>query len=136
MALSTAKMDSFTRDFAERLQERGFTVSKVQSADAQKLIINTDFAVKISAKDSVSKDIFGNDNYAFTPHDVEVHIDTANASHAELTEIMMELGSWGFALNIKEDTNAPDDSQVADANFDAVADNIKEHRLKWPTRGA
>jgi hypothetical protein len=130
LMLSTAKSEAVVRDLKEALEKRGFSVEESQLAKGRKLTIDTDKAsIQIEAKDAVSKDVFGNDLDAFTPHEVKfAAIDAATA--VEVAKIMMDLGKIGFALKLGNGA----DLAAAEAAADAAAE--ERHSSQWPTKGA
>lgn len=130
--LSTAKSEAVARDLKEALEKRGFAVEESQLAKGKKLSIDSDkMTIRIEAKDAVSKDVFGNDLDAFTPHEVKFAIDsTGGASHVEVAKVMIDLGKQGFALKIGEGA----DIAAAEAAADAAEE--ERHAAQWPTKGA
>lgn len=130
--LSTAKSEAVARDLKEALEKRGFAVEESQLAKGRKLSIDSDkMTIRIEAKDAVSKDVFGNDLDAFTPHEVKFAIDsTGGASHVEVAKVMIDLGKQGFALKIGEGA----DIAAAEAAADAAEE--ERHAAQWPTKGA
>lgn len=129
--LSTAKSEAVARDLKEALEKRGFTVVESALAKGRKLSIDSDkMTIRIEAKDAVSKDIFGNDLDAFTPHEVKLAIDNDAASHTEVAKVQMDLAKIGFGLKIGEDA----DIAVAETNADAAAE--ERYSSQWPTKGA
>jgi len=129
--LSTAKAEAVARNLKEALEKRGFSVVESKTAKGRALSIDSDkMTIRMDAKDAVSKDIFGNDNDAFSPHEVKLAIDDATASLSEVAKVMMDLGKQGFALKIGEGTG-----KVA---AEAAADAAEElaHNVHWPTKGA
>jgi hypothetical protein len=129
--LSTAKAEAVARDLGEQLKLRGFEVLEQALPKGKKLTLNSNqLSIRIEAKDAVSKDIFGNDLDAFTPHDVKVAINTAAASHKNAAIAVMALSKVGFDLKIGEGNSL--------ANAEAAADNadVTRNAVKWPTRGA
>jgi hypothetical protein len=129
--LSTAKSEAVARDLKEALEKRGFSVEESQLAKGKALSIDSDkMTIRIEAKDAVSKDVFGNDLDAFTPHEVKLAIDDATASLSEVAKVMMDLGKQGFALKIGEGTG----KAAAEAAADAAEE--ERHTAQWPTKGA
>ena len=130
--LSTAKSEAVARDLKEALEKRGFSVVESAIAKGRALSIDSDkMTLRIEAKDAVSKDVFGNDLDAFTPHVVKLAIDNhAGATHTEVAKAMMEIAKVGFAIKIGEGA----DKAAAEAAADAAAE--ERHNVHWPTRGA
>jgi hypothetical protein len=128
--LSTAKSEAVARDLKEALEKRGFAVEESQLAKGRKLTIDaTKASIRIEAKDAVSKDVFGNDLDAFTPHEVKfAAIDAATA--VEVAKIMMDLGKIGFGLKLGNGA----DLAAAEAAADAAEE--ERHSSQWPTKGA
>jgi hypothetical protein len=128
--LSTAKSEAVARDLKEALEKRGFSVEESQLAKGRKLTIDTDkMSISIKAKDAVSKDVFGNDLDAFTPHVCELAIDDG-ASSTEVAKVMIDLAKVGFALKIGEGAD------LAAAEVAAAAADEERHSAQWPTKGA
>lgn len=128
--LSTAKSHSVARDLKEALEKRGFAVEESQLAKGKKLTIDTDkMSIQIQAKDAVSKDVFGNDLDAFTPHECLFAIDDA-ATSTEVAKVMIDLAKIGFALKIGEGAD------LAAAEAAAAAADEERHSAQWPTKGA
>jgi len=130
--LSTAQSEAKARELKEDLEKRGFAVVESKLAKGRKLSIDSDkMTIRIEAKDMVSKDVFGNDLDAFTPHEVKLAIDsTGGATHVEVAKAMMSLGKQGFALKIGEGA----DIAAAEAAADAAAE--ERYNVHWPTKGA
>jgi tRNA U34 5-carboxymethylaminomethyl modifying enzyme MnmG/GidA len=130
MAKSTAKAEAVSRDLKDRLESRGFTVAESKTATGwPRLDIDTDQAsIEIEAADAVSKDIFGNDNKAFAPHEARLASVTAQ-SKADLTKIELELAKVGIDKTIlKEGAN------LAAAEATAGEEIIWD--VRWPTKGS
>lgn len=130
--LSTAKSEAVARDLKEALEKRGFSVEESQIAKGKALSIDSDkMTIRIQAKDAVSKDVFGNDLDAFTPHVVKLAIDNdGGATHVQVAKVMMELVKHGFALKIGEGAS----KAAAEAAADAAEE--ERHSAQWPTKGA
>ena len=128
--LSTAKAEAVVRDLKQALEKRGFSVVESQLAKGKKLAIDADMSIRIEAKDAVSKDVFGNDLDAFTPHDCKFAIDNAVASHEDVAKVMIDLGKIGFAIKIGEAGTL--------GAAETAADSAEEqrHNQNWPTKGA
>jgi hypothetical protein len=130
--LSTAKSEAVARDLKETLEKRGFAVEESALAKGRKLTIDTDkMSIRIEAQDAVSKDVFGNDLDAFTPHECKLAIDSdAGATHSEVAKVMIDLGKFGFDLKIGEGA----DLATAEAAADAA--EAERHSVAWPKKGA
>jgi hypothetical protein len=129
--LSTAKAEAVARDLKSSLERRGFSVEESKEPKGRKLTIDaTKMSIRIEAKDAVSKDVFGNDLDAFTPHEVKLAIASGAATHSEVAKAMIDIAKAGFALKIGE--------AAALAGAEAAADTAEEerHNTAWPTKGA
>jgi len=151
---SLAKADATLRDLAEVLKRRFDgsatidTVRELRDSDGWPMLICSDggtetagnpvIGVRVKSYDAVSKDVFGNDLDAFTPHHCEIayELDTGNPepSALDLTEVTAELAKRGFALEIKEiaDGTAVDATSMSAKE----ADRVIEVQDEWPTKGA
>ena len=129
--LSTAKAEAVGRDLKEALEKRGFSVVESSLAKGRKLAIDSGMSIRIEAKDGVSKDIFGNANDAFTPHECKLAIQNDQATSVEVAKVMMDLGKIGFGLKIAEHATVL-------ATAETAADSADElrHNSQWPTKGA
>jgi hypothetical protein len=129
--LSKAKAEASARSLKESLEKRGFSVVESNLPKGKKLTINTDQAsIRIEAQDAVSKDIFGNDLDAFTPHDAKLAINNATASHSDIAKIMIDLAKIGFDLKIA------DDATLGAAETAADSAEANRNNIMWPTKGA
>lgn len=130
MAKSTAKAEALARELKERLEFRGFAVAESKDAEGYpKLTLDTDEAsIKIEQIDSVSKDVFGLDNKAYTPH----HLSFASRDDAmdslKVSKIVAEIGKIGIAVIVK--THATDL-----ATAEAAAGEKLEFDVRWATKG-
>jgi len=130
MALSTAKAEATARDLKEVLEKRGFAVVESAVAKGRRLAIDDDMSIEILAQDGVSKDIFGNSNDSFSPHEVQFAIDTAVATHLEVAKVMVSLGKYGFDLKIGEGAT------LGAAQLAAADAEVTRYSLGWPTKSA
>lgn len=150
---SLAKAEATIRELKTRLEMRfkgSATIDTVrQDKDAQgwPCLICSDggnesagqpvIGIRISANDAVSKDVFGNDLVAFTPHtlDLAYELDSTEGepSRRDLIKAMAEVGKLGFKIAVKE---IADGTAVTPANIAAaaVADSL-EADVQWPTKG-
>ena len=129
--LSTAKAEAVARDLKDRLEKRGFSVVESIEAKGRKLTIDTDaMSIRIEAKDGVSKDIFGNDNDAFTPHEVKLAIKDGTAFE-DVVKAMFDIGKHGFAIKVGTGAALVANAEVAADTADEIA-----HNVAWPTKGA
>jgi hypothetical protein len=136
MSLSTAKAEATARDLKEDLEKRGFTVVESQLTDAvdgkdgRRLAIDSDMSIEITAEDAISKDIFGNALKSFTPHNVELAIDNAVATHTEVAKVMLSLSKFGFDIKIGEGAN------LGAAETAAGTAEAERNNVRWPKKGA
>jgi hypothetical protein len=128
--LSTAKAEAVSRDLKQALEKRGFSVVESQIAKGKQLAVDSGISIRIVAKDAVSKDVFGNDLDAFTPHVCKLAIDNVVASHSDVAKVMIDLGKIGFAIQIGEAATL--------AAAETASDSAEEqrHNQMWPTKGA
>jgi len=152
---SLAKADATLRDLAEVLKRRVSgsasidTVREARDSDGWPMLILSDggaeaagdavIAIRMKAVDAVSKDVFGNDLVAFTPHSMEVAYELdANGkptpANADVAEAIVEAAKKGVKIEIKEIANT---TAVSAASMDA-ASPVKEIEVQdeWPTKGA
>ncbi len=125
---STAKAEAWLRDLKEKLELRGLTVVESKDSNAwPELTINTDQAyIQVSAIDAVSKDVFGNDNTAFAPHELIFAIDEA-IDLVVLAKLYVELGKLGIKLIVKSGADL--------ATAKAAAGDAIEFDIQWPKKG-
>jgi hypothetical protein len=99
---SVAKAEAWMRDLKEKLEFRGFTV--VESKDSNgwpKLTLDTDEAsLKIVAEDAVSKDAFGNDLIAATPHKIYFASRDDAMTTLKVSKIQSEVIKLGINIMI------------------------------------
>lgn len=92
--------------------------------------------IRIKQVDAVSKDIFGNDLKAYTPHTCEIayELDTTEAepSRLDLIMVMFEVAKTGIKVEVKEVADA---TAVTAASVDATATAQELDWLRWPTKG-
>jgi hypothetical protein len=130
--LSTAKAEAVSRDLKQALEKRGQIVVESALPKGRKLTINGNhFSIRIEAMDAVSKDVFGNDLDAFTPHEVKFSINQDVVLFKDTIKIMMELGKIGFGLKVGSVTGG-----LAAAEADADAATVEPYNVSWPTKGA
>ena len=132
MAKSTAQAEAQLRDLKDRLELRGFSVAESKDSNGwPKLTLNTDEAsIRMEAADAVSKDVFGNDLKAFTPHYIDfASRDDASNATVKRAEIMTELAKTGIEKVIVK-THA-DTLATAEA---ATGDEVR-FDVRWPTKG-
>lgn len=91
--------------------------------------------IRISNVDMVSKDIFGNQTYAYAPHLLELAYELngsdSQPSHADIAKAEYESFKAGCRVQIKE---IADGTAVTAANVDAAAAIADLENLYWPTK--
>jgi hypothetical protein len=129
MAKSTAKAEALARDLKDRLELRGFTVAEEKIAGGwPRLVIDTDQAsVEIEGTDAVSKDVFGNTNLSFAPHDARFASADAQ-SKQDFSKIYTEIAKTGI-----EKTTVKNGATLAAAEATAGEEVIAD--VRWPTKG-
>jgi hypothetical protein len=94
-------------------------------------------ALRISAVNAVSKDVFGNDLIAFAPHALEIAYeltasDNPIPSDKDLLTAEYEAIKTGVKIQLKELANG---TAVTEANINAAAVALELDELYWPTKG-
>jgi hypothetical protein len=120
---SVKKAETLARDLKDRLQFRGFVITESRDGDGFP-ILSTDknLTIAIRAVDMVSKDIFGNASFAFTPHVATIsYASTSAPTVASILAATLEVGKMGMKITLTE-TVAPSSQ---DFEFDVI----------WPTKG-
>jgi hypothetical protein len=93
-------------------------------------------AIRISAQDAVSKDVFGNALTAFAPHTIELAyeqaIGAAVPAAADLILAMVEIAKIGMKLKVEEIAAG---TAVTEASMNAAhaADFSFESEVVWPS---
>lgn len=145
---STAKSDATLRDLADKLRLRfpTKTVREARDANAWPMLFvsatgseaagQSVIAIRMSAVDAVSKDVFGNTLIAFAPHIVEVAYELTAAdnpipSDADLFKVEYEVFKIGARTQLKEIANA---TAVTATSMDAAAVAADVEDLNWPTK--
>lgn len=149
---SVAKAEALSRDLASKLAKRFAgsatidTVRQAKDANGWPMLFLSDggtetasnavIAIRISAVDAVSKDVFGNALVAFAPHVLEVayELTAANNPIPIDTDILVaefEAIRTGVAIQLKEIANG---SAVTEANMNSAAIAIELDDLYWPTK--
>lgn len=145
---STAKAEASLRDLADKLKLRFPTKTIRQARDANAwpmLFISPAgneaagqqvIAIRMSAVDAVSKDVFGNALVAFAPHIVEIAYELTAADNpiptdADLFKVQYEAFKIGARTQLKEIANG---TAVTAANMDAAAVAADVEDLNWPTK--
>lgn len=76
------------------------------------------FGIRCKAINAVSKDVFGNDLYANTPHNVEMAWENGAVTVLQMAAVQYECDQLGMALQMKQIATS---TAVTAANMDAVA---------------
>jgi hypothetical protein len=127
---SIAKADAWSRDLKEKLQLRGFAISESRDSNGwPKLTIDTDQAsIRIVANDAVSKDIFGNDLVAFTPHKCYFASRNDAMSTLIVSKILAEIGKLGLRMVVQTDATVL-------ATAEAAAGDEIAYDIQYPVSG-
>ena len=155
MIKSTAQAEAKLRDLAERLARKLAgsatidTVRQAKDSDGWPMLFLSDggtetagsavIAIRMKAIDAVSKDVFGNAQLAYTPHNMEIAYELDANSKPEpeqkdLAQVVAECAKTGVKLEIKEIADA---TAVSAASMDAAAAVVEiENQDEWPTKGA
>lgn len=93
-------------------------------------------AIRISAVDAVSKDIFGNATSAYAPHNLELAYELTAADNpiptdVSLLQIVWEATKTGIKMQVKEIANA---TAVTEASMNAAAVAVEMDELYWPLK--
>lgn len=130
MAKSTAVSEAQARELKDKLERRGFVVAESKTAEGYaKLTLNTDEAsITIEQEDAVSKDVFGNDLKAFTPHKLSFASRNDAMDSLKVAKIMIEIGKVGMKTIVK--THA-----TVLATAEAAAGEAIEFSDRWATKG-
>lgn len=146
---STAKANAWVRNLKNIIGLRlgsSYSIREAQDANQWPMLFisqgneaasNPVVAIRISAVDAVSKDIFGNSLVAFAPHLCEVGYEL-NATGkpifdcVKLANIYAELFKLGIIQRIKEIANT---TAVTESSLNAVAGSDVEFDIYWPTKG-
>lgn len=152
---SLAKADATLRDLKEVLERRFEgsatidTVRELRDANGWPMLICSDggaegngnpvIAIRMKSFDAVSKDVFGNDLDAFTPHTLELAYELDANSKPEpaatdFADVLAESAKRGVLIQIKEIADGTDVDEAA-LDAAAVAKEI-EVQDEWPTKGA
>jgi hypothetical protein len=150
---STAKAIALARDLADKLAKRYapgaaglnsvrqafdaqgwpmiFCSHNGNEAEAQPVL-----AIRIRNVDAVSKDIFGNQTFAYAPHIIETAYELASAncpepSLADVAIAEFESIKTGCRWQLKEIANG---TAVSEASMNAASANQDLEELYWPTK--
>ena len=153
MVKSIAKSSAWIRDLKEKLEFRFEdsatidTISEAKDANGfSYLMLSLAGAVaagdevifiRILGQDAVSKDVFGNDNYSFTPHVMEFAYELDGAvpepKQLDIFRAIQESLKLGIKVQIKE---VADGTAVTPANVSAAAVALEiEPEIQWPQKG-
>ena len=130
MAKSTAVSEAKIRELKDQLQFRGFSVAESKTAEGYaKITLNTDEAsIWVEQQDAVSKDVFGNDSKAFTPHKMNFASRDNAMNSLKVAQILTELAKHGMKINVK--THA-----TALATAEAAAGTDIQYNVRWQDKG-
>jgi hypothetical protein len=145
--ISTAKAEALSRNLSERLNFRfkASGLSCVASkdtngfpclllADATPATGEKAIFMRFIQADMVSKDIFGNSTYAYTPHIFQFCTETGSAlAREDIAVFMLEIGKIGILTEVYERANG-----AVPAVGDLVSGNLKgsfEYDVLAPTKG-
>lgn len=149
---SAAKAQALVRDLADKLAKRyagnsGLNSLRVANdsngwpmifishdgneAEGQPVVL-----IRIKNVDAVSKDIFGNQTYAYAPHTLELAYELAAANQpfpslADLAAAEFESIKTGCRYQLKEIANG---TAVSEASINAASPNADLEDLYWPTK--
>jgi len=128
MAKSTAVSEAKIRELKDQLQFRGFSVEESKTAEGYaKIALNTDEAsITVEQIDAVSKDVFGNDLKAFTPHKMTIAV-TDGQSASDVSKIIIEAGKHGMKIVLKEGATL--------AAAEASDGEVVEYSIRWKSKG-
>jgi len=141
--LLNARLKGQTAAHALNTISQGFTVDANGASWPYALISNaTDGTaadapvvyIQVSNVDMVSKDIFGNQTYAYAPHILQLGYDPAATNAVALADLLtceFESIKSGVRLQVKTVTAH---AQVNAANVNAAAPAADLDQLYWPTK--
>ena len=146
---STAKAIALCRDLADLLAKRPMALNTIRQAfDANNwpyLVLSVGgneaegqpvVLIRISNVDMVSKDIFGNQTYAYAPHILELAYELTSGgapevARADLLTCEFESIKTGVRVQLKEIANG---TAVTAASVSAAAPVADLDQLYWPTK--
>jgi hypothetical protein len=107
MAKSTAVSEAKARELKDQLEFKGFSVSESKTAEGYaKLTLNTDEAsLWVEQEDAISKDVFGNDLLAFTPHKLIFASRNDAMTTLKTAQIMTEIAKHGIKIELRTDAD-------------------------------
>jgi hypothetical protein len=149
-----AKAEALSRELKERLEirtkgaaaGRTDTVREARDSEGYPALFLSDngteaagspvLAIRIKQIDMVSKDVFGNDSKAYSPHVCEFAYEL-DATEAEPDRKDIELAMWelariGVKVQVKE---IADGTAVSFASMDAASAAQELDDLRWPNKG-
>ena len=152
---STAKASALMRDMADKLSVRlKYSHSNIDtvrpaidangwpmlfmSVAANEAEGAAVVAMRITAVNAVSKDVFGNDLIAFAPHILEVAYELGAApgnfipAHSDVFTVLWEAIRTGCHLQVKEVAAG---TAVTEAAMNAATVITDLEELYWPTKG-
>lgn len=155
MIISTAKAEALMREMADRLAARlaGAAAGRVDTVRAAKdangfpmLFLSRSgneaagqpvIALRILARDAVSKDIFGNAENAYTPHNLQMAYELDVAAQAkvkikDIEKVLFEAARPAIRIQIVEIAAG---SAVTEANINAASPAEELDDLYWPLKG-
>lgn len=93
--------------------------------------------LRIRGMDAGSKDIFGNSNLSFSPHELdlayELDVTEGEPSRQDLAKCMLEVGKLGYKVIIKE---IADGTAVTASSVDAASPSSEnEYEMYSPSKG-
>ena len=129
MAKSTAVSEAQARELKDKLVRRGLAVTESKVNGYPKLTINTDEAsILIEQEDSVSKDVFGNDLLAFTPHKLSFASRDDAMTTLKAAKIYAEIGKIGMKVIVKTHATVLATAEAATGDAIPFSD-------RWKTSG-
>lgn len=152
MSKSYAKATSLLRDVADKLKIRYAgsstidTVREAQDSTGWPMIFLSDggaegagsavIALRMSAVDAISKDVFGNDLTAYAPHNLEIAYEKdaggkPTPAEADLLIAEFEAIKTGVKIQLKEIANG---TAVTATSMDAKSADVEIDELYWPTK--
>jgi len=107
MAKSTAVSEAKARELKDQLEFKGFSVAESKTSEGYaKLTLDTDEAsLWVEQEDAVSKDVFGNDLKAFTPHKLIFASRDDAMDSLKVAKIMTEIAKHGIKIEVRTDAS-------------------------------
>lgn len=150
---SVAKAEALFRDLKEKLEFRLSgsstidTVAESKDSNGWPILTLSDggavaagnpvIVLRAKSINAVSKDVFGNNLIAFTPHELEIAYELdgteGEPSRIDLSIVMLEASKLGMKIAIKE---IADGTAVDETSIDAASATKEiEFDVKWPKKG-